>query len=163
MELPRDAESGGRLLGPAEDGSSDSWRGPWDVAALPHLLQAFDGWGQRRNWDSLLLSQMRLVVEELVVNVMTHAQPQRGQLRASGWVQVELRERGNQLRLVVSDNGLAFDPTAAAPPDLHAELEDRGVGGLGIHLARQISDHMAHEALPDGNRVTVLKGRERAP
>ncbi len=139
------------------DGSSDFWQGPWDVQALPSLMQAIDAWAMARKWDELFVFQVRLIAEELVVNVMTHAQPRQDQLRSSGWVRVEVFDQAAPWRVVISDNAQTFDPTAQESPDLHAGLDERAVGGLGVHLAMQMCDRLVHQALPQGNRLTAFK------
>ncbi|MBU1695011.1 MAG: ATP-binding protein [Verrucomicrobia bacterium] len=50
---------------------------------------------------------------------------------------------GRELALTLEDDGHAFDPTALPPPDATRRLEDRPVGGLGIHLTRKMTDGMS--------------------
>jgi sigma-B regulation protein RsbU (phosphoserine phosphatase) len=60
------------------------------------------------------------------------------------------------LTLVVKDHGTAFDPTQQDEVNIDAELEDRRIGGLGIHLVRTIMDTMAYERTADGYNVLTL-------
>jgi serine/threonine-protein kinase RsbW len=63
------------------------------------------------------------------------------------------------IELVVEDGGPAFDPLQQATPDLEAALDDRPVGGLGIHLVRQMMDEVAYQRTGQRNRLTMRKHR----
>lgn len=53
---------------------------------------------------------------------------------------------------------MAFDPTQHAEADIDAELEDRPIGGLGIHLVRTIMDIVEYQRTADDyNRITLTK------
>ena len=63
------------------------------------------------------------------------------------------------LKLVVKDHGIAFDPTKYHETDVGATLEDRQVGGLGIHMIRSIMDTRCHyeRTADDYNVLTLTK------
>ena len=58
----------------------------------------------------------------------------------------------------VEDDGRPFNPLEAAEPDTSKPLEDRSVGGLGIHLARKLMDGLAYRRQA-GKNLLVLKKR----
>lgn len=56
----------------------------------------------------------------------------------------------------VTDDGVAFDPLAVPPVDTQAPLEDRPIGGLGIHLIRRLMDQVEYSRT-DGRNVLKLR------
>ena len=82
----------------------------------------------------------QLVIEEVLSNVVRHGYPDGGQHEIS--VSVSRRDEGIEIR--VRDDGVEFDPSAAAPVDLDQPLGERRVGGLGIHLVRQFVDSLEY-------------------
>ena len=60
------------------------------------------------------------------------------------------------MKFVVSDEGMAFDPTAVKTPDLSQSVEDRPIGGLGIQLTRQMVDSLNYERI-DGRNILTLR------
>lgn len=78
--------------------------------------------------------QVTLVVDELVTNAITYGYPE-GERREDA-VTVTISIEGEDLAMVVVDDGIAFDPLTAAAPDVDATLDDRPIGGLGIHFLR---------------------------
>lgn len=99
---------------------------------------------------------LRLALEEAVVNVIDYAYP----AEAEGEVTVRARSDGKKLELTVSDDGVPFDPTAAPVPDLSVSATDRPAGGLGIFLARSLTDALRYERREGKNRLTLEKNLE---
>lgn len=100
-------------------------------------------------------AQRDLVValEELVTNVLQHG--------AAGGrvpdVEVSLDVLDGVFVLVVADDGPAFDPLRVAPPARDRPLEDRPIGGLGIHLVRQLMDEVTYARVDGHNRLELRK------
>jgi anti-sigma regulatory factor (Ser/Thr protein kinase) len=61
------------------------------------------------------------------------------------------------LKFVINDNGTPFDPTAKAEVDTTLSAEECNIGGLGIHLIRQIMDSINYEYIDGRNVLTLLK------
>jgi anti-sigma regulatory factor (Ser/Thr protein kinase) len=59
--------------------------------------------------------------------------------------------------MTVVDDGHEFDPLAKEAPDLTLSVEDRPIGGLGIHLLRNLTDGMSYERRDGLNRLTLTK------
>ena len=60
------------------------------------------------------------------------------------------------LTLVIKDHGAPFDPTQHADVDVDAALDERQIGGLGIHLVKAIMDTVNYERTADGYNVLTL-------
>jgi anti-sigma regulatory factor (Ser/Thr protein kinase) len=54
----------------------------------------------------------------------------------------------------VSDGGAPFDPLAQPAPDIHAPIEERKVGGLGIHLLRTLMDAVEYRRADGRNHLS---------
>jgi anti-sigma regulatory factor (Ser/Thr protein kinase) len=58
----------------------------------------------------------------------------------------------------VRDWGQGFDPAKVDVPDIHAPLEDRSLGGLGLFLVRKVMDWVEFTFDPtDGNELLMVK------
>lgn len=96
-----------------------------------------------------------LATDELLANVVAHAWP-----GGDHTALVDLRTDGATLTLVISDDGRPFDPTGVPRPDVAAPLEARPVGGLGVHLVRELMDRFTYERRDGRNVVTLVKTLE---
>ena len=75
-----------------------------------------------------------------------------------GRIDVRFEVVDGVLDILVVDDGPAFDPLARPAPDTGAPLEARPVGGLGIHLVRQLMDSVEYERREGRNRLRLRKG-----
>jgi len=96
---------------------------------------------------------INLALEEAVSNVMLYAYPE----TKSGRVLVECVKAPGKLVFTISDSGIPFDPTQQAEPDITLSAEERSIGGLGIHLVRQIMDEVRYERKEEKNILTLVK------
>ena len=97
--------------------------------------------------------KLNLAIEEAVVNVMNYAYPQ----GTVGDINIEAQADDEQLAFIISDSGSPFDPTAQQEADITLSAEERPIGGLGIHLVRQIMDDVAYERKDNYNILTLRK------
>lgn len=107
-----------------------------------------------------VVTHLRLMVEELFVNTVTHGHG--GDCEAP--VDITVRVDSERITLVYEDSARAFDPFACPQsPDPDASLETRGVGGLGVFLVTELAAHYAYARVDDKNRVTLAVMDERTP
>ena len=98
-------------------------------------------------------SQLRLAVEEAVVNVIDYAYP----IGTDGDITLHMRSDGKTVHFQIIDNGVAFDPTAMGKADTTLSAEDRQIGGLGILLVREQMDSINYERTEGHNVLTLTK------
>ena len=104
--------------------------------------------------DDETAKTLNLALEEWVANVIGYAYPK----GMRGHVEVTADVKDEVLTLVIKDHGTPFDPTQHAEVDIDAELDERTIGGLGIHLVRTIMDTVEYQRTADGyNRLVLTK------
>ena len=74
-----------------------------------------------------------------------------------GFVSVEMELDGKCVNVRITDDGPQFDPFQQAAPDTTLSIEDRSIGGLGIHLVRELMDDVSYERRNGNNVVTLVK------
>ena len=128
---------------------------PNDVQEVPQLAAFVDEVCEWMGFDPMLTMQLNLAIEEAVVNVMDYAYPP----GTKGEVDIEVKADADELMFTISDNGVAFDPTAKAEVDTTLSAEERQIGGLGIHLVRHIMDNVEYERKDGRNILRLSKKR----
>ena len=58
---------------------------------------------------------------------------------------------------IIIDSGIPFDPTKKEEVDITMSAEERPIGGLGIHLVREIMDTVNYEYKDNKNILTLSK------
>ena len=61
------------------------------------------------------------------------------------------------MTFTITDSGVPFDPTKKEEVDTTLSAEERPIGGLGIHLVKQIMDKVIYERTEDKNVLTLVK------
>jgi sigma-B regulation protein RsbU (phosphoserine phosphatase) len=103
--------------------------------------------------ETSLARKLRLAVEEAVVNVINYAYP----AGTEGDVTIKMMSDGNKLHCQIIDAGVPFDPTAKKKVDTTLSVEERQIGGLGIHLVRELMDSINYEREDGKNILTLTK------
>ena len=125
-----------------------------DIQQIPTLPE----WLESLGLPMELSMPINLALEEAVTNVMLYAYPGK-----SGQVLVEcckgerLKVKGERIVFTITDSGVPFDPTQKEEVDTTLSAEEREIGGLGIHLVRQIMDEVRYARIDDKNVLTLIK------
>lgn len=100
------------------------------------------------------VEDLTLAVDELVTNVIVHGYQDR-----PGDVEVTCSRQGGAIQVIIRDRAPVYDVTEVPSPDIHLSLEQRPVGGLGLHLVRKSVDRFEHRSRPGGgNELTLVVG-----
>ena len=57
-------------------------------------------------------------------------------------MELTVQEHDGKVILTVLDTGPPFNPLTAPPPDLSDDIDQRRMGGMGLHLVRSYCDRM---------------------
>jgi sigma-B regulation protein RsbU (phosphoserine phosphatase) len=124
-----------------------------DVREIPRLADFVEEVAAGTSLGMADVMSLNLALEEAVTNVIMYAYPS----GTDGLVDIEAAHTDGWLSFTVTDSGKPFDPTAAQPVDTSLPAEERPVGGLGIHLVRQIMDEVSYARIDDRNVLTLRK------
>lgn len=119
---------------------------------LDRITAEVEDLGMQENWSPDLVFRVNLVLEEMVLNVIDY-----GTEDGVNEIEIILTLTDESLTIEIIDDGSPFDPLSDAPdPDLEATLEERRVGGLGIHLTRSMMDDMRYRREQNKNHLTLV-------
>ncbi len=126
------------------------------VEELKRLYEAVESLGEQEEWPPSLIFQVNLVLEELGINIMNY-----GETADDQEIIVCLTSKKDALTINISDAGKPFNPLTEGPvPDVTKELEERSIGGLGVHLVRTLMDELYYRREGDRNHLTLVKHRD---
>jgi sigma-B regulation protein RsbU (phosphoserine phosphatase) len=121
-----------------------------DVLKLNQFQKAFYA---QMDIDKSLARQLQLAVEEAVVNVIDYAYP----IGTDGDITINMMSDDKYLKIIIIDSGVVFDPTLKEKTDTTLSAEDRQIGGLGIHLVRELMGSINYEREGGKNVLTLIK------
>ena len=94
-----------------------------------------------------------IVLEELLTNLSKYGYPDRREVKGTAEVTLELE--GSRLTIEFGDDGDAFDPFDRTGPDLNQAADSRPIGGLGLHMVRELAEEASYSRR-DGRNVVRL-------
>ncbi len=100
------------------------------------------------------LYRVNLAAEEAIINVINYAYPQEVGPITLLCEEVTTPQKG--IKLQISDHGIAFDPLAKVDPDIEQAIEDRPIGGLGIHLVKKTANEISYQRDNNTNIFTIV-------
>lgn len=107
-------------------------------------------------WDSHLENELRIACEEIFVNVISYAYPDK-----ESEIIIGMEIADDEIVISVMDKGVPFNPLERTPPDLAVSLEERELGGLGIFIVKNIMDNIVYRRENQQNILTMHKKIEK--
>ena len=124
---------------------------------LARITAAIEGLGQQDDWPDDLVFRVNLVLEELVLNIIDYGQDGR-----DPDIALEIESDVDVIRIELSDRGRPFDPLTEAPePDLTSPVDQRSMGGLGVHLTKTLMDEVRYSREASRNRLSIVTRKVR--
>ena len=124
---------------------------------LDAFMEALEGFRNEHDLDYKIYFDLKICLEEVIVNVFKHGQ---GDGKKAIEIDVSLSNKDKDtITATIEDNATPFNIVEMeSGVDFQAELEERPIGGVGIHLVKNLTDGLAYEQLQNGNnKVTLSK------
>ena len=121
-----------------------------EIGRLSQFVEQF-GAAHHLVTDEVL--DVNLVLDEIVINIISHAYNDEREHQIS----ISLDLAGDRLTMRVEDDGRPFNPVTAPLPNLELPIEERPIGGLGIHIVRSLNSAIEHRRDQDRNILTLTK------
>ena len=124
-----------------------------DPAGVREVGAAFAGFAEAHALPADVRRSLNVALDELLANAVSHGRTGRDPCS----VTVEVKLDQERVTVIVTDDGTPFDPFAQNAPDTTLSVEDRPIGGLGLHLVGQLMDQVSYERREGQNVVVLVK------
>ena len=127
-----------------------------DLNSLDRIFQFINEFSAKTGVDESVVFTINLVVEELFTNMVKYT------YENSNEILLQLKKNAEDLIIHLTDFDVdPFDITKTAEVDTKQSLEERGVGGLGIHLVKQMIDKIEYEYKDRQSKIILIKHLEK--
>ncbi len=127
-----------------------------DVRELDRIADIVQDFCVRNALSPSLGYQLTLVLDELLTNVISYGYED----DAEHVIELTISLGDGLLTIEGGDDGKAFDPFEVQEPDLEGPVEDRPIGGMGVHFVKTIMDTIAYRRRGGRNHLTMSKNLE---
>jgi len=124
-----------------------------NLTEIDRLNDSFNELAESADIPIDIQMKVNLVFDELINNVISYGLSKDTEQS----IQVGIALYGNRLVIEIEDGGIPFNPFMRADPNTEASLDEREIGGLGIHLVKELMDEVSYKRAHDKNRVTLVK------
>jgi serine/threonine-protein kinase RsbW len=123
------------------------------LSELKKMSEAVSAWCRGNNISSAVEFHVNLALDEIISNVIRYGWKDSGEHQFN----IRLSLLNDEVTVEVEDDATPFNPLEAPVPDLDQPLDERPVGGLGIHLVRQVMDGLDYQRLEGKNLLVMRK------
>ncbi len=123
------------------------------ISELETIQLCLDELVEKWNVPAALGMTLNLVIEEAFTNVVNYAYDDSDEHS----IEVVFEMQSKILSISLIDDGIAYDPTQNATPDLSLSVEERSIGGLGVYLIKSMMDEVAYERKAGKNILLMRK------
>jgi sigma-B regulation protein RsbU (phosphoserine phosphatase) len=123
------------------------------ISELDRFKQILTEFGRQQGLAADVVHDIDLALEEILTNIISYGYTDDREHE----IRVSLGVQPGAVDIDVEDDGRPFNPLEAPEPDTAKPLEQRMVGGLGIHLVRKLMDGLEYERRNDRNLLSMKK------
>ena len=120
---------------------------------IERLKESFTAFATRHAVPESIRRDVLLVLDELLNNIISYAYED----DAEHIIDLNISLSEGRLAITLTDDGRAFNPFQREAPDTTLSVEDRPIGGLGVHLVTKLMDLHSYERRGEKNCVSLEK------
>jgi len=128
-----------------------------DVTELERVAAGLEQFGSDAGLTDETVGELNLCLEEVLTNIMFYGLEE-GRDPESLSIELDLEVANSSLTVTVRDNGKPFNPLESGEVDTDLPIEEREIGGLGIHLVRELMEELVYAREGEHNVLTMKKG-----
>ena len=123
-----------------------------ELSEIDNVNAGFEQFAREHDLPAVIGQKMGIAFDDLLNNVISYA------FRDDGGHNVEIKAElaGSRLTITISDDGVPFNPLGIQAPDTSLSVDERKLGGLGIHLVRNLVDDISYQRRINRNVLSVV-------
>ena len=124
-----------------------------NLSELDALCQKLEKFGQSMGLSKKCIFEANLALDELFTNIISYGFDDKNEHT----IRITISLQNDELVFNIEDDGRPFNPTQAETPNLECSIEECRIGGLGIHLAKNLMDEVCYQRCKEKNILTLKK------
>ena len=124
-----------------------------NITEVATAMDSFEAFAEQHGISAGVTMKINIVLDEIISNIIKYGFPD----KSKQLLEIAFELVDSKLVLKISDNGVPFNPFQTTPPNFAVPLEEREIGGLGIHLVRQLMDEYSYDREAEKNILTMTK------
>ncbi len=123
------------------------------IEQLEEMAKTLEALSDEWNIPMDIMLSLNLVLEELVTNIIFYGYKDKDEHK----IIIRFSFDDKIIQIQIEDDAIEFNPLLASEPDIDESIENRKIGGLGIHFVRKLTNSIAYERTNNKNILTLTK------
>lgn len=124
-----------------------------DLSELEKIVQQFDDFSRQNRLPVKIKNAVDLVIDEIINNVITYGYND----EEEHYIDIRIFIKDEMLNLQIEDDARKFNPLSYTEPDTKNSIEEREIGGLGLHFLNNMMDESIYKYINKKNILIMRK------
>ena len=124
-----------------------------DLSEIAKVDETLDDFAEQFGVPPAIAATFHIIFDDLLNNVISYGVND----EQRHFIDISLELTESSLIVSIADDGVPFNPLAETAPDTTLSIEDRPIGGLGIHIVVNMVDDISYQRTADKNVLTLTK------
>jgi len=124
-----------------------------EISEISRILDLIERFGEENNISPGIINSLNLSLDEIITNTISYGYKD----SESHTICVALELKNNVINVKIEDDGIAFNPLEVPEADITKPLEEKSIGGLGVHLVKNLMDSVAYRRIENKNIFIMNK------
>ncbi len=127
-----------------------------DISEISRVNEAFNSFAEKHALPTGIQRRMNVCLDELLNNIVSYGYED-DDSEEPHEIELNVRLLDSELVVTITDDGKPFNPFGNDPPDTGLSVDERPIGGLGVHLVKNFMDKVHYERHGENNVVSLHK------
>jgi len=125
-----------------------------DISELEKIVQKLEFIEEKWELSPKIIFNLNLALEELISNIIFYGFDDDEEHE----INISFEKEKTLLKILISDEGKEFNPfNVSVEEELDKSVEEREIGGLGIHFVKKLMDSFEYNRVNKINNITLIK------
>ena len=124
-----------------------------DLKQITAAIEWFEVFALENKIPFAIIQKINIALDEILNNIISYGYKD----KEVHEIEVGIELRSARLIIIINDDGMPFNPFKNDPPDTMLSVEERMIGGLGIHLVKKLMDEYEYKRHINKNIITLIK------
>ena len=123
-----------------------------DLTELGKISQIVEEFNETHRLPLKAVNAVSLALDEILTNIISYGYEEQG----DHFIDIRISLQNEQIILEIEDDARQFNPLTVPEADTESAINERPIGGLGVHLVRNMMDEI-HYIYKNNKNCLLMK------